>query len=198
MNRSALWAVLLCACSPSPSGGGAGPGSGTGTAFAGGPGTTTGSSTSSGSTGAGPGVLIEDDSDLSAIKITCPNGTTIVTGPPEIHGQSMQCLGIEPESCPETAMLPGPGSAKCADPSYDKFIGAGQCVSDFFACYAPSGGCKASDAQHFAWGNGAHLTVTMTGSELAEIDYYPAASGPPCIVAKPSAPGTPVYRFVRQ
>ncbi len=141
-------------------------------------------------------VLIEDFTNFNNEIFTCPDGTQIQTG--ALIEQGTQCLGIDGFSCPAPRMLAGPGDAMCVDPLYNPFVGAGQCVSDFFSCFNPTGTCT-DNAGTFSWQSGAQQIISfdMNGG-LIESRFIPAGATQPCIIGTPETPGATRIRYVRQ
>lgn len=136
----------------------------------------------------GPTQLIEDFTDPADEVFTCPNGTDVLPGDQVENGT--QCLGIDGSGCPAERGLPGPDDAACSDPAENPFIGPGQCVSDFFACFDPSGACSNDGMGTFTWANGAvqEIQVNANGA-LIQSAFYPSTSTVPCVIAVPETMG---------
>jgi len=135
----------------------------------------------------GPVQLTEDFTDPVNEIFTCPDTTQVLPGLAVENGT--QCLGIDGSGCPDVRGLPGPGSAECADPAQNPFIGTGQCVADFFACFDPMGTC-ANNNGTFTWGNGAVQNIMVDGTgRLIRSEFIPSTSTVPCIVGLPEVAG---------
>ncbi len=136
----------------------------------------------------GPVDLVEDFTDPEDEIFTCPDTTAVTPGFDVENGT--QCLGIDGSGCPEERGLPGPGSAECSNPAQNPFIGAGQCVTDFFACFDPMGGCTSDGLGTYSWGNGAVQIIQLAGDgSLIRSEFYPSTSTVPCVVGLPETPG---------
>jgi hypothetical protein len=135
----------------------------------------------------GPVELTEDFTDPDNEVFTCPDNTQVLPGLAVENGT--QCLGIDGSGCPDARGLPGPGSVECADPAQNPFIGTGQCVADFFACFDPMGTCTNNNGT-FTWGNGAVQNIMVDGmGRLIRSEFIPSTSTVPCIVGLPEVAG---------
>jgi hypothetical protein len=145
----------------------------------------------------GPIQLTEDFTDPVNEVFTCPDATQVLPGANVENGT--QCLGIDGSGCPEARGLPGPGSIECSDPNHNPFIGTGQCVSDFFACFDPMGACSNDGAGTFTWANGARQFIEVdVNGRLVRSEFYSSSGLLPCVVSMPNVPGGTVVIYSRQ
>lgn len=136
----------------------------------------------------GPIELVEDFTDPANEIFTCPGGTDVLPGLQVENGT--QCLGIDGSGCPAERGLPGPDDVACSDPAHNPFVGAGQCISDFFACFDPSGTCSNDGMGTFTWGNGATQVIQVDANgALIQSAFYPSTSTVPCVLAVPETMG---------
>ena len=148
--------------------------------------------------GAAPMVLIENFGDPANTTFTCPNGTVVNTGTAVVS--SIHCVGFSSSRCPAQDSLPGPGAPECLDPMRNRFIGVGQCVTDFFSCFGAGGTCTPSSMNRvFTWGSGSVQNSSFSpGGQLIEARYRGPGATSDCVVAQPGPAGSNTVVYTRQ